>query len=342
MTKKVIDRISADDTNTLADIISVMSDSIPGVDKAAAIYKGITGIVKRRQEVRISRYCKALLSIEHHFSNSHEVDLEDYEIEFGDLIQACMQDSDSDKTEAYAKLTISLRFASLERKYRRHFILSLKQLSFTELELLRHSYIAKKYDVIPDIGYEILQQNQIFDRKKLGDIGRVSINSLLQLGFITDEGISQLGILFVQSIYDREDLHPDSLGWNVWQKDPVLIVKGSKKDILYENIINEFKSLRIRCLTISIVGFPKDIEKLEAHKAIIFAGDYSGLTYGQTQNISKFTHDYHGKCIMLRPIKMEHTTIEIWSRHVDYSNCETLRDKIRAIAKVFDLLSLGE
>ncbi|BBP82790.1 hypothetical protein PHLH8_24320 [Pseudomonas sp. Pc102] len=341
MTKKIIDKSVADDTNALVDVISVISDSIPGIDKAAAIYKGITGIIKRHQEVRINRYCKALLSIEHDFSNSHEVGLEDYEIEFGDLIQACMQDSDSDKTEAYAKLTISLRFASLERKYRRHFILSLKQLSFTELELLRHSYIAKKYNVIPNIGYGILQQNQIFDRNKLGDIGRVSINSLLQLGFITDEGISQLGILFTQSVYGRKELHPDSLGWNTWQKDPVLIVKGEKKDSLYESIMNEFKLLRIRCLTISIVGFPKDIDELEAHKAIIFAGDYSDLTYGQAQNISKFTHDYYGKCIMLGPLQMKHTEIKISSRAVDFSNCETLRDKIRAIAKAFGLLSLG-
>lgn len=69
-----------------------------------------------------------------------------------------MDDSDSRKTEAYARLTVAITLRNLDAEYRRYFILALKQLSSKELVLLQQGYVAKHYEIVPDDGFEILNQ----------------------------------------------------------------------------------------------------------------------------------------------------------------------------------------
>lgn len=69
-----------------------------GADKFVGAYEAFKILVDSRREERVNRYCLALLS------ELDEVDLqeinsgdENLDIDFGDLLQSCMDDSDSRK-----------------------------------------------------------------------------------------------------------------------------------------------------------------------------------------------------------------------------------------------------
>ena len=312
-----------------------LAELIPGLDKPATMIKYLREFHDEQKKIRISRYCTALvnsISIEDH-TTANELATD---IEFADLLQACVNDSDSNKADAYAQLTIALKFGALEKEYRRHFMLSLKQLPHEDLELLRLSYIAKKNELIPARGYAPLSQSDIFDHRNLGVIRSLSVEVLRQLGMIKSEGITDLGKSFVESIYKREFLenHED---FKMWQSPPIIILTGKSKDSYIDSIIDNFKSLRIRCVAIPILNFMTGVENNRPYKAIIFAGNYEGLTYGNQRELVDFTTANPQQCINLG-YKLSNTANGMCSRHIDFNGVQTVAEKVLKVAKVLEFI----
>ncbi|AZF16980.1 hypothetical protein C4J92_3512 [Pseudomonas sp. R3-18-08] len=312
-----------------------LAELIPGLDKPATIIKHLREFHEEQKKIRISRYCRALVNCisttDYAAANELATD-----IEFADLLQACVNDSDSNKAEAYAQLTITLKFGSLEKEYRRHFMLSLKQLAHEDLELLRLAHIATKNELIPKHGYGVLSQSDIFNNQKLGVIRSLSIETLRQLGLIKSEGITELGKLFIKSVYSRElcDHHED---FKIWQSPPIIILTGEKKDTHNDNVIDNFKCLRVRCVTVSILSFPKGIEQNRPYKAIIFAGDYEGLTSSKQRELVAFTVSTPHQCINLG-YKLSTTSEGMCSRHIDFSDTQTVAEKVKKVASILGFI----
>ena len=310
-----------------------LMELIPGLDKPVTAIKYLQEFYDEQKEIRISRYCTALVNC---------ISTEDYaaanelatDIEFADLLQAYLNDSDSNKAEAYAQLTITLKFGSLDKEYRRHFMLSLKQLAHEDLELLRLAYIATKYESIPKHGYGVLSQSDIFNDHELGVIRSLSVETLRQLGLIKPEGITDLGKLFIKSVYSRElcDFHED---FKIWQSPPVIILTGGKKDNHNDTVIDNFKSLRVRCITVPILSFPKGIDQYRPYKAIILAGDYEGLTSSKHRELAAFTSSAPSQCINLG-CKLSNTSDGISSRHIDFGNIQGVAGKVAKVARILE------
>lgn len=306
-----------------------IAELIPGIDKAAAAVKALNEYYDEQKAERIKRYSEALLTWVEDVDFSTAKNLAE-EIEYADLLQACINDSDGSKAEAYAQLTIAMKFGSLERDYRRHFILSLKQLTYDDLALLRLSYIATKADLISKQGNGILSTSEIFDRHRLGPIRSLSLNTLVQLGLTKPEGISDLGKTFVESVFPREKLLSHE-SFDVWQDPPLAILTGEKKDSYNDSVISHFKNLRIRCVQLPITSYSKSLN-INDFKAVIFAGDYEGLTYGQHQELSNFTNHNTYKCINLG-YRLSDSPSGMAFLHIDYEDCKAIKDKIRAVAR---------
>lgn len=312
-----------------------LAELIPGLDKPATVLKHLREFHDEQKNIRIDRYCRALVNC---------ISAEDYlvanklatDIEFADLLQACLNDSDSNKAEAYAKLTVTLKFDTLDKEYRRHFVLALKQLAHEDLELLRLAYIATEYQLIPEQGHGVLSQSEIFNTHKLGVIRALSVETLRQLGLIKSEGITDLGKLFVKSIYSRElcDHHED---FKIWQDPPVVILTGGKKDDYNDSVIDSFKGLRIRSVPMPIISFPKELERYRPYKAIIFAGDYEGLTYSQHNELANFTSSNSSQCISL-DYKLSTTTHGMSSRYIDFGDAKTVNEKVKIVARLLGFI----
>lgn len=307
-----------------------LAEMFPGLDKSVALIKYLREFHNDQKTIRISRYCEALVDCTsaEDYTTANELATD---IEFADLLQACVSDSDSNKTEAYAQLTVTLKFGSLDKEYRRHFVLSLKQLSYEDLELLRLAYVAIKHELIPKQGHKVLSQSDIFNHHNLGLIRSLSVETLRQMGLIKSEGITELGKLFIHSVYSRErcDHHAD---FNIWQNPPVIILTGEKKDSHHDKVIENFKTLRIRCVTVPIVSFPKGLDQYQPYKAIIFAGDYEGLTSSKSRELVAFTESSPHQCINLG-YKLSTTSEGMRFRHIDFNDTQTLTAKVERVAR---------
>ncbi|QUG90438.1 hypothetical protein GR140_17275 [Pseudomonas putida] len=309
-----------------------LGELIPGLDKPTTIIRHLRDFHDEQKEIRIDRYCKALVNF---------ISMEEYsaaselatDIEFADLLQACVNDSDSNKAESYAQLTIMLKFGALEKEYRRHFIFSLKQLSYEGLELLRLAHVASKYQLIPHDGSWIMSQSEIFNNHKLGVIGAISVAALRQLGFVGPKGITDLGNLFVKSVYGRErcESHEDH---KVWQNSSVMILTNGMQDEHCDYVIASFKRLRILCFPLPILSFPRDIEHHGDHKAIIFTGNYyfGPSSSSHQREVADFTTLNHNECIGLDCV-MPSGTPAMSFRNIDFGDAVTLDKKIEKVAR---------
>lgn len=307
-----------------------LAELIPGLDKPATAMKYLREFHDEQKKIRIGRYCEALVNC---------ISTADYatanalatEIEFADLLQACVNDSDSNKAEAYAQLTVALKFGSLDKEYRRHFMLALKQLAHEDLELLRLAHIATKHELIPEHGYGVLSQSDVFNQHKLGVIRSLSVETLRQLGLIKPEGITDLGVLFIKSVYGRE-LCDHYEGFKTWQSPPVIILTGGKKDSHNDSVIDGFKRLRVRCITVPIISFPKGLEQNLPYKAIVFAGDYEGLTSGKHKELAVFTDLSSQQCIDLG-CKLSTNSEGMRFRHIDFHDVQPLTEKVAKVCR---------
>ncbi|AIB42916.1 hypothetical protein [Pseudomonas sp. WCS374] len=269
-----------------------------GVDKLLGAYEAIKILADHRREERVNRYCLALLP------ELGEVDLQDLssgdeslDIDFGDLLQTCMDDSDSRKTEAYARLTVAITLRNLDAEYRRYFILALKQLSSKELGLLQQGYVARQWEIVPDEGFDILNQATVYDHKKLGIIGGLSVEVFRRLGFLNGEGITALGEAFVESTHSKDNLTPDALGWRVWQKEAIAVVVGDpRKTMAFKEAMKNHR-VKVSELADSVLTGSRD-DRI-AFKALTFLGPFGGWTHSQRMKWSGYTDKHHGQCISI-------------------------------------------
>lgn len=144
-----------------------------------------------------------------------------------------MDHSDGRKTEAYARLTVAISLVNLNADYGRYFILALKQLTSKDLGPLQQRYVARHCEIIPDDGFDIL--NQVYNPTKLRIIGGLSVEVFRRFDLLNGERLTALGEIFVESTHSKDDLTPDALGSRIWQKEAIAVVVGdSQKTISFK------------------------------------------------------------------------------------------------------------
>lgn len=265
-----------------------------GAGQGVAAYDAIKSLIDARRKERVNRYCLALLS------ELSEVELpeinswDDLDIDFGDLLQTCMDDSDSRKTEAYARLTVAIRLRNLDAETRRYFILALKQLSSKELGLLQQGYVARRWEIVPDDGFNVLDQATVYNPKKLGIIGGLSVEVFRRLGFLNNDGITALGEIFVESTHSKDNLTPDALEWRVWQKEPIAVVVGDPRKVApFKQVM---KNYRVKVIELAHSVLTGDRNDRIPFTAVIFLGPFGSLSPSQRMKWSGYTDKNAGQC----------------------------------------------
>lgn len=272
------------------------------LDAMLALFEPINQYYENRKKERLYRLLKNVF--EHGGSMQALKDTsnenKDRTQVFEDLIQVCMEDSDSEKTPHYSQLAVAILSGLIEKKiYRKHLLLSLKQLSFLELEILKKSYIAKNFSVISEASYKPLSVTESLRNAQREALGDVHIKNLQQLGLITDERLTEIGILFVESIYKRDDLEPSSVSWKIWQKGTLAVATSNHKLPNQDQIIEKFKELRIQCEEVSVNDIINDTSIAKGYKAILFPNNYKKLIHSEQSRLTKFSEANSYKCIVL-------------------------------------------
>lgn len=234
---------------------------------------------------------------------------------FEDLIQACINDSDSEKTSHYSQLAVAILSGLIEEKIlRKHFLISLEQLSLAELEILRRAYVVLNYSIITEISDTPLSVSESLKIAQKQILGDVHIRNLQQLGLINDEQLTATGLQFTTSIYKGDDLTPLALSWSEWQNGILAIATKKGKNKNKEEIIKQFKKLRIQCEEINVNDITHDKARTANHKAIIFLDNHSNLIYSEQQRLIKFSDENHRRIVVLpqaRPMPNEFSSAPV-------------------------------
>jgi len=130
------------------------------------------------------------------------------ELDFYAILAACINDIEEEKTLLYATLARSLGLRRVSNAEKRFFIVALKDLDLGDIERMRRSYIASKYELIP-------VQGPIYDasiaRDSAGSHRNYGYERLVQRGFLEGHNLSQLGVRFVLACYQEQNLTPASI-----------------------------------------------------------------------------------------------------------------------------------
>lgn len=215
----------------------------------------IFGYVRQRDEQRILEFYRAFLYRDEHPSE----DILNAEIEesnFHALLNACVSDIEEEKTVPYANLTRSIALGFVESELRRHFILSLKDLSWEELDLLRRIYVVTKFSVIPKRGTDF-DLTDVLEYPPSQISKTLAVTSLKTKGMLENDKISFAGESFITACSDGDDLIPASYGYSVWSDYRCLILQLADRKFdksLSETLASSLRLNRINSYTAMIVG----------------------------------------------------------------------------------------
>lgn len=145
--------------------------------------------------------------------------------DFHALLRACVTDIESEKSKVYANLARGIATGAVLKEWRRHFILSLQELSAQELECLRGALIALKNNLIPTRG-PLMGQDHFLTVKPRQEATpkAVWISNLVSRGLVEDGKLTQVGEAFTRACFHAEELTPSSMGYRAWSNISASII----------------------------------------------------------------------------------------------------------------------
>lgn len=134
------------------------------------------------------------------------------------LLNACLSDIEDEKTELYAKLTRTIAAKGINGKLYRHFILSLKDISWDDFDYLRQVYVISENSIIASRNGGTVSADSF-----IGDIPQAGVHglpatTLKTKGFLEGKNITYVGSQFVKACSPEDDLAPGAYGFRVWSK----------------------------------------------------------------------------------------------------------------------------
>ncbi len=144
--------------------------------------------------------------------------------DFHALLRACVADIEAEKVGAYATLARRIASGKVAQRWRRHFILSLRDFSNAELELLRSAYVAKRFDLAGGHGMDSLRETDILKDGAPGSYHAILMNNLTTRGFVHEARLSEIGDLFASACWREIQLTPAAIGRDTWTGHRVPII----------------------------------------------------------------------------------------------------------------------
>lgn len=162
------------------------------------------------------------------------------------VLSSCVQDIEAEKVDIYSSLMKSLIESKLGQELRRHFIKSCKELTYSELNLLKLLYINNKHDLMT-VGGTKQQVKALLSTKDT--LRMLAIEKLKSFGFIpaTGNAITPLAEQFVNTIFSGDKLLPDAIGKKEFSGIKVVIVTYQLDDPVHVRIATEAQEALWSC-----------------------------------------------------------------------------------------------
>lgn len=205
--------------------------------------------------------------------------------DFHSLVRACIADIETEKREAYAALARSISCGRVSSDWKRHFILSLKDISLKEVECMRSAFVAKHFQLVPKgVDGTVVQETDFLQAGQPGSYQSIAVSNLVARGFVHEGKLSSTGEGFVTACSKDIRLTPSALGYKEWSSQHIAIISYELGDSFISSRASELEgALRDYQIKTSIISITRDSQQ----KARIFSTQGVLLLGQQTEAIEE-------------------------------------------------------
>ncbi len=227
--------VKASDSEVVAvvPVLAKVAAELPGIPLLGPLVGTLADLIKehisrtsesmrREQEDRLADFYAEMLDTESKMEEQVAAAMVD-DKDFHALLRACVADIEAEKVTAYANLAKGIASGSVEKQWRRHFLLSLRDLAADELQCLQHALVASRNQLIPAQG-STLGQTDFLQKGEPGTPQSIWIRNLAARGLIHDAKLSPAGEAFTLAVFRSKDLTPESIGFRTWSGHNVAII----------------------------------------------------------------------------------------------------------------------
>lgn len=263
---RVPSNASDSQVGAVARLVAKVAAEFSGVQFVAPLVGALADLIKehisrtsaamrQEQEQRLADFYADLLGAEAKMDEQVASAMID-DKDFHALLRACVADIEAEKVGAYANLARGIASGAVAPQWRRHFILSLRDLSADEIECLRRALVDHRNQLIPSHGPSMGPGN-FLRAGKPGTPQAIWMGNLAGRGLIHDEKLSAAGEAFTQACYQSKDLTPASIGFRVWSGHNIAIVNYEiGKEPLYslcENLQDVLRAIGVKSTVMAVV-----------------------------------------------------------------------------------------
>lgn len=160
--------------------------------------------------------------------------------DYNSILSACIQDIEDEKTIIYASLIKSLIRKDVTSETRKHFIITSKDLSFSELNLLKELYINSNFDLMT-LGGINQQIKQTLSKTNI--LKAVTINKLSRYGLINEklDKLTELGNQYITMIFSKNSLLPEAIHRKQFSGLKFLLISYQLGDSMHDNVCQKLQ-----------------------------------------------------------------------------------------------------
>ena len=233
-----------DQEHPLSKLIAIATKAgiglLPGGGLLTAGFEGIQLLseevakqMERRTQARFEEFIKSVFNGNVCPEVTEHLTADDYSA----LLSGCMDDVENEKTQYYGRLAAAIGRGDVTGSSRRFMILTLRELSAAQLQMLRRSFIAVQFQIRPSQGAGNLDVKGIL---QISDtIDDYHYRDLVARSFYIDDKLAKVAGDLVHACFSSEELTPESIGHVAWHPRYLDILFDTNQTGLIFTLINK-------------------------------------------------------------------------------------------------------
>lgn len=273
-----------DAEHPLSELISIATKAgiglLPGGSLLTAGYEGLQLLsnqaavqMERRSETRYQEFIQSVFAGGVTPEVTAHLTADDYTA----LLSGCMADMENEKAKYYGRLAAAIGRGEVQGSSRRFLIITLSQISDEQLQMLRRSYVATRFDLKPSQGNGHVNPVDILHLRN--PVQKHGYNELVSRFMYAEKKLTELAEELVKACFTIEELKPCAIGYVAWYPKLVDIIYDTNQLALVDSLTNSFWLNGIRSSNRSVAIIDRPVLANFASPRVMVVGTESAPEY---------------------------------------------------------------